>query len=359
MQDRRAVLFFFHRDDEERRKPDKVFSSIAYQISTVNERFRAQICAILSKDRHVGKYGISDQFKKLIQVPLQATNDLQNPIVILLDALDECGTTDDDRKSFLHVVHDRSGLLPDSVKFVMTSRPDPDLMATFRDMDRLIHNSDLAADLVSRDIMKFFTAKLADVALSHDLGSDWPGGPSREALTQRAMGLFRWAKVACDVIKDDDSDGPDAQLKFILANSSSSVTSTHPVISPWAALDILYLQVLRQAATVSGSRLSQLRDILATIMLAQIPLSMLSLGTLLGVGAQTVQHRLRKLHSVVDVPNTSQGVPHMIHPSFADFLTDYCRCADDHFYITLMLHHTNLAKNVYFKCSAIKGICVK
>lgn len=355
--------FFFRRDDEERRKPDKVFSSIAYQMSIANELFRVQLYAVLSKDRHAGKYGLLDQFTKLIQEPFRTIKDIQCPVVIILDALDEYGTTNDERKSFLHIIRDGIEYLPNFVKILITSRPDPDIKAAFRDMGRSVVNYDLdkhddALDLVSCDIMQFFTVKLGDVALSHDLAFDWPGTQSREALVQRAMGLFQWAKVACDVIKDDDSDGPDAQLKSILEEPTfpASPKSSAPAISsPWAALDILYLQVLCQAATASSSRLPQLRDILAVIALAQTPLSALTLGALLGINAQTVQHRLRKLHSVVNVPNTSQDDLRIIHPSFIDFLIDRSRCAHDELYIDPMLHHGYLAKRCFLQLQCEKG----
>ena len=350
--------FFFRRDDEERRQTDKVFSSIAYQMSTAYEPLHTQICAVLSKDKDVGKYSPWQQFKNLIHRPLQAAQGfLHQPVVILFDALDECGETDDDRRLFLLIIQKHLQLLPNTVKFIITSRPDPDLKAAFQGMDGLVDNFDLdrhAADLVSQDIMEFFKVKLVDVALSHGLGSDWPDKPSLEALVQQAGGLFQWAKVACDVIKDDDSDGPDAQLKFILEKTTSSA-ATPALPSPWAALDTLYFQVLRPAATAAGSRLPEFRDILATIVLARSPLSALSLGRLLGVTAKIVQQRLRKLHSVVDVPNISEGDLRIIHPSFADFLTNHSRCTDNDLYIHTTQHHGRLARMCLDRMQCDKG----
>jgi hypothetical protein len=172
------------------------------------------------------------------------------------------------------------------------------------------------------------------------------------------MGLFQWAKVVCDVIKDDDSDGPAAQLNFIIKNASSLgtvTTSAASLSSPWAALDILYMQVLRQAAAMSGSHVSQLRNFLATIILLQRPLSAVALGRLLGVDAQTIRHRLRKLHSVVDVPSNIESELRIIHPSFADFLTDHTRCTDDDLCVDSMLHHGHIARRCLLRIQCHQG----
>jgi len=142
--------------------------------------------------------------------------------------------------------------------------------------------SNYREDFVTRDIQKFTTARMADVALSHRLGPqdhDWPGQLRRDALVKRAAGLFRWASTACDFIEDGESGGPEAQLSLILDN----VFSPPSAASPWTALDSLYLQVFEQAVTAkaSDSRLNYVREILGAIVTVRDPLSVPSLGTLL------------------------------------------------------------------------------
>jgi hypothetical protein len=344
-----GASFFFCRDIASRSKPVHVLSSIAFQLSSLHPTIASGICQALVGDLDIGRSALSTQFQKLIQVPLRNANTLGKPIVILLDALDECGT-EGERKELLGVI--LSGLpdLPAPVKFVITSRPDADIRAAFLTMDSWVlqfNLSSLQRDLVDRDIQKFAEFRLKEIAQSHGfpLVTDiWPGRVKRESLIQQASGLFLWMSTACEFIEDDDSDDPEMQLSLILDGVPSS-----PPLSPWKAIDNLYNQVLQQAASFKASptRLAEIRDILGAIVVAVNPLSAACLSELLNVQnlatSNAVTHRLRKLHSVLAVPDQDDDAIRIIHPSFAEFLADPLRCTDLRFRLDLTAHHCQLA----------------
>ena len=349
-----GASFFFSRDVHSRSKPDQTFSTIAFQMSSVDPMFTAGVCKAIREDLDVGHAAVSYQFEKLILEPLQQVADRQLPIIIVIDALDECGT-ERERRDLLTIIGTGLADLHPSVKLLITSRPDGDLQAAFASMAESVYTYDLTShrgDFVSRDIQEYIATRTAIIARSHRLdlhGLDWPGQKRLDSLVQGAAGFFRWASAACDFLEDDESDGPEVQLGFIL----DTVFRSSSAASSWTALDGLYARILEQAvaAKASVSRLDQILEVLGAIVTVRDPLSAPTLGILLGLQSSSrippgeiVRDRLRKLHSVVVVPIPQDGLLRIIHPSFVDFITDRSRCPSDRFYVDKEQHHTHLAK---------------
>ena len=352
-----GASFFFCRDIASRSMPFQVLSSIAFQLSSLDPRIASGICQALVDDLDIGRSALSTQFQKLIKVPLCGANTLKKPIVILLDGLDEC--TEGKRKELLGVILDGLPHLPTPVKFVVTSRPEADIEAALLAMDSLVLKfslNSLPRDVVDRDIQKFAEFRLKEIAQSHHfpmVADVWPGRVKRESLIQRASGLFLWMSTACEFI-GDDSDDPEMQLSLIL----DGVPSSHP-LSPWKAIDDLYNQVLQQTMSFKASptRLAEICDILGAIVVAINPLSAACLCALLNVQnlatSNAVTHRLRKLHSVLAIPDQDNDAIRIIHPSFAEFLTDPSRCTDPRFRLDATARHCRLAMaclDVMLKC---------
>jgi hypothetical protein len=347
-----GASFFFSRDVALRCKPDDLLSSIAFQLSSLHPIMATSICQALIDDLDIGRSALSTQFQKLLQNPLRGAWTLGNPVIILLDALDECGT-EKERKDLLGLLCSELPGFPAAVKFVITSRPEADIHAAFSSMGSLVRSFDLSSvrkDLVDRDIKKFAEVRLKEIAQSHDLvlvDDVWPGRIVRETLTRKAAGLFLWMSTVCDFIGDDDSDDPEMQLSTILDGAENS----YP-LSPWKAIDDLYKQVLHQAvgASASPSRLADVREILGAIVVTANPLSASCLSGLLNIRAITsatpanaVTRRLRKLRSVLVIPSQVDEVIRIIHPSFTDFLTNPLRCVDLRFFIDVNTHQRQLA----------------
>jgi NACHT domain len=350
--DERRLLggtFFFSRDQATRSNPDQLFSTIAFQMSSIHSSITSALCKAITLDLDIGRSTVVNQFQGLIKGPLCDTKDLGHPLVILLDALDECGS-EKQRKDLFTIIRTEFATLPYFVKFVITSRPEADIRANLMSMDTIVKSFDLGtveSRLVNTDILAFVSARMVDIARSYELTIDWPGHERREALVQRAGHLFVWASTACDFIEDDQNDGPEMQLDLILRNSDISSLA----VSPWTALDNLYLQVLQQSIPLnaSKSRLDDVRLVLGTMIAAPDPLSLLDLahvlnlrGTSQGNNASII---LRKLHSVLIVPPTDNHIIRIIHPSFVDFITDRSRCVDTRFYIDLPSYRLHLAKS--------------
>ena len=61
----------------------------------------------------------------------------KSQIVLVLDALDECGTTKD-RGALVKVLAEKSTHLPSTFRFVITSRPDIDIRLAFESQPRVL-----------------------------------------------------------------------------------------------------------------------------------------------------------------------------------------------------------------------------
>ena len=73
--------------------------------------------------------------------------------------------------------------------------------------------------------------------------------------------------------------------------------------------------------------------IVGTIVILENPLPAKILSRLLGIDQDRVLDRLDKLHSVLDIPESSEIPIRLFHPSFRDYLIDEGNCPDNEFTI--------------------------
>ena len=162
----------------------------------------------------------------LIQEPLQRISSTHSsrPIVIVLDALDEC-VMDHGRNNILRIILDGIRHLPNFVRFVITSRPDPELHVAFGVTGSSVERCNLDDKRSScfDDIARSVMTELTDVFQSHDLSVEqlW-------SVVHQAQGFFLWTKVVCDMIKDEDVEEPDTLLQLIL--HPSACLTTNPLV---------------------------------------------------------------------------------------------------------------------------------
>jgi hypothetical protein len=340
--------FFFSRSVAERSDPQLIFATIASQLATKVPRLADIIFAALAEDSGLGKSAPNTQFVKLIANPLLAAKGLAMPIVIILDALDECTVP----SAILSIIGAEAQKFPSVFKILITSRPEQGIRHMMEGMGSMVRSIGLSRgdEEVDRDIDMFVSKRMAEVARRYQLDGDWPGQASRKALVQKAGGLFIWVSTALNFIEDEDVDDPEGQLELLL--NPGSFLPSHS--SPWSDLDALYLQVLAHAFTQKAAerRLSLFRKVVGAIVTMKNPLTAPALGQLLGLGPggeNAVHQVVRKLHSVLVIDSSK---PLQInHPSFADFLTNRQRCTDAQFFVDPTLQHRLLA----CRCLALMG----
>jgi hypothetical protein len=332
--------FFFSRNSDDRSSTEFIFSTIASQIAVRVPRLADGILSSLEEDPALGDSAPATQFRKLIAEPIKKNAaGLSLPVVLILDALDECT----EPSLILSPIREELPNLPKTFKILITSRPEQRIQNNLEAIPslyqyQLTHDRD-----VSSDIEIFIKQRLAAVAQDYGLGPNWPGDASCNALVQKAGGLFIWASTAVKIIGDMDVDNPQTQLRSLLHTGETS-----PIGFPWKDLDKLYLQILHQSFGENSeqSRFILFRQVVGGIVNVKSPLTAAALGSILDISTtpdaagQPVNQVVRRLHSVLLAPD--DGPLQIIHPSFADFLTDPQRCTDVKFFINPSEQHSFL-----------------
>jgi hypothetical protein len=91
-----GASFFFYRGNEERSNAYRFFSTIAFQLTTSVPSSSSFISDALAHDFTILEhYRFQDQLRKVITNPLLYLKEpLSNPVVIVVDTLDECKDKD-------------------------------------------------------------------------------------------------------------------------------------------------------------------------------------------------------------------------------------------------------------------------
>ncbi|KAF7982844.1 hypothetical protein HWV62_25810 [Athelia sp. TMB] len=346
-----AASFFCSRDVLECSDPKLIFPTIAYQLGQFCPAFGREISALLTLSPDEAFSVVPRQVEKLLVEPLRAVKDQMPPCIVIIDALDECrdgGATSIILSSLaMHI----SELSP--IKFLITSRPELHVMNAFKvaQLDKvtqryILHH--VEPQVVEADIYKFLNHKLQMIRETYSLDDRWPSMKDVEALTKMASGLFVFAVTAGLLIQEYDD--PEGQMKKLLSNSQSDKPS-------YRELDQLYIQVLNAAFPGPSLELaSRVRLILGSIVLLRDPLSVADLNNLLKVSAP-IDTTLKRLQSVIIIPEQHSKPVQLLHPTFYEFLVTPGRCIEP-FLIRVDRHHTLLAQSCLDVLSTLtKNIC--
>jgi hypothetical protein len=337
-----GCFFFSRKGSAEQSNPDLLFASIARELAIQIPRLSDRILNVIKWDAEIVHSAFTTQFTKLIVEPLQRSEDLRLPTVVILDGLDECTAPAD----ILSVIANQMARLPMLFKFLVTSRPEPDLREIFEDMGPLVYQISLNQNLYTdRDITLLVNQTMPKLARRYSLAKDWPGRDDSVALVKKAGGLFIWIITALNFIGDKEIDDPEEQLKIVLGPNFGRTSASVPL----AHLDALYSQVLKQgwSQKVADRKLQLFQKVIGSIMVLGYPLNGPALGSLIDEdadsGMQAVAQIARKLQAVLIVPKDASNPIQIIHPSFVDFLTNADRCLDARFLIQAPTHHRFLA----------------
>jgi hypothetical protein len=265
------------------------------------------------------------------------------PQVIVIDALDECGSNESQavqrqRRVLLDTLT-RWSRLPRVFKLIVTSR-DERMPSSFRDKKLCrkitLETGDRVSDETHRDIRAFFEQSLNDIRPDLGLPSTWPGEPSITQLTERAAGLFIWAKTAMAFVEERRGD-PVKKLKIVLTGKLGSRSEE---------IDTLYQNILQFFFKDSdNSTFELLKTVVGAITAAEVPLYREDLKRFLHLfdrydefDEKEFNAILYRLSSVLE-----DGPLRIRHLSFSEFLTDPDRCHDRRFLINREEQERNLA----------------
>ncbi|KAK1241232.1 hypothetical protein MKX08_001206 [Trichoderma sp. CBMAI-0020] len=303
-----GASFFFKRGEGNRGRAAFLFTTIAAQLVRRLPCLAPSIREALVVDPFIHEKPLNDQFQKLILDPLS-----KNPrcwgsnLLIVIDALDECGS-EDDMRTLISVFSKAQDTTSPRVKFFLTSRPELPIRLGFENIGGKYDNLLLAsvpATTIALDIELFMRNKLQTIKTDYNtsvsehrkIKPDWPGEDMLQKLIATAIPLFIAAATICRFLSDRRLGSPHHQLNKFLEYQTIKISG----------MDMTYLPVLdRLIAGLSPSRkqevLHRFRYLIGSIITLARPLSIRSLSRLLGITTDIIEDQLDLLHSVLSVP---------------------------------------------------------
>lgn len=313
-----GASFFFKRGEGERGNATRFFTTIATQLAVRLPDIRPRIKKAVDADPAISEKALKDQFDKLILGPLLEVAHLP-PLVIVIDALDEC-ERDSDIRTILQLLSQKRDLKSILLRVFVTSRPELHIRLGFKQMtdgtyeDLILH--EVARQTIQQDIRVYFEHELGQIRTQRSLSQDWPSEDQVDTLVKQAVPLFIFAATACRYI-GDQRDNPRKRLEIYLKYRKVQVSK----------YDATYLPILTQLFDEEdeGERerwACEFREIVGSIVILESPLSTTSLARLLHLPEEDISCRLDSLHSVLSIPDSNDLPIRLLHLSFREFLVD-------------------------------------
>ncbi|GJJ12624.1 hypothetical protein Clacol_006867 [Clathrus columnatus] len=298
-QNRLGSFFCFSRSYKERR--NRLFSTMSRHIADGDVEWRESLIRIIEEITVRSSKDITTQFNKLIIEPSKEVKTI-GPVVIIIDALDESGDRPE-RVELLNLLR-RCSELPSTYRFVITSRPEPDILQWCEHPTIFCkYMSSIHLNETTRDIQDFISSRLFPVKdiLDNEVGVGW-----ESLLAKRAEGLFQWASTVCDLI--------DPTVRFGVAEQAKTFIS-----GPTSSLYQLYHQIIiGQPEFRRTGFLAAFKTVTCAIIHMREPLSVHALQSLFHNDVESI---LQPFHSLFLGIHDSHTPVRPLHSSLTDFLT--------------------------------------
>jgi hypothetical protein len=319
---RLGAFIFFDRNNTAGRSPSAVVRTIAYWMAASNNYIRDAVCTAITSDATVITASLQTQFQKLLLEPLSAAQDhIRGPMVVILDAIDECGDSES-RAALVSLIATEFPRLPAVFRFLVTSRLDSDIANRLRSQTRIAElQLDITTTATRHDIVVYLRHSMNAIRQQkRSLSRTWPEEATIQTLADRAGGLFIWASTAC---KFTNSFDPQKRLAILLSSDSNAAST---------GVDELYAVALRNSADWKDDAFSQpALAVLGAVILSRVPLTTPVLDALLGFAEGTASEVLEYLGCVVQ---WSPGhTARILHASCSDYLTDNRRSGKNPWFI--------------------------
>jgi hypothetical protein len=373
---RLGASFFFSKGHGDVGNARKLFSTLARQMAYTSPLIKHYLGVVLAeRSSMIHQAALFEQYDKLLLKPLRLVRDAcppLHPLVIVIDALDECGD-EEDVQTILHLFAKTKDM--DELKFriFLTSRRELGIRLDFSKMDQILHRDlllhDIPRSVVEHDITLFLKHELSQIQAKRHLRVGWPGESSIKTLVHKADCLFIYAATVCRFLDAPPMVSPDRRLRDLLESRGSSRLLTEN-------LDTMYLKVLQESfkgkytAEEEAEALDLFRRLVGSIVTLFDTLSVCDLGPFILGPVDDPVHVLMEvlspLHSILVLPeNFSEGHPdllrpvRLLHPSFRDFLLDKDRCVHKRFWVHDQAAHNQLAERCLAVMSEMlrKDIC--
>ncbi|KAI5123843.1 hypothetical protein M0805_009135 [Coniferiporia weirii] len=320
-QRRLPACFFCKRDDPDCRATKNVVPTLAYHFSKWHQNYRALLLSTIRGESELElTQGLRRQLKLLIRQPLTSLSlDPANipppkPLVVVIDALDECGDSVESRHELASLLVELAGIVP-WLKIFITSRTFPEFQDVFlrsgvecEDLDI----SMLGDELVRRDILEYtiHCAKKYKVNITEEQIS---------AFAEKASGLFIWTSTVFKFIS----------MQRRKHKAIESILSSTPANTQEAELDQMYTAVVKNAS-VGLDNLQVVKAVLGVLFctaknrpLPEHALIHFITGLVEDINIEDLENTIDSLQSVLYRDESQGDIIRVCHPSFLDYIGDH------------------------------------
>lgn len=348
-----GASFFFKRGESNRGSMQWLLPTIAKQLAQSVPELRPGILNAVREDPDIATKGLPEQFDKLVLEPLIGViNSCRlSPIVIVIDALDECETQND--VEILLRLLPRIGQSKHMIARVfLTSRPEILIRLGFSEIsndarDLVLHQ--IPEEATEHDITLFLRHQMASIRRERLLPADWPNEKDLLDLTKLSVPLFIFAATMCRLFQDHQLD-PVVCLSEVLSYGGEG-----------SQLHGTYMPVLNRILDTRANKervAEEFRAVVGAIILLDSSLSIASLSNLINIPESVIDTRLNSLHSVIRIPKERNMPLRLFHLSFRDFLLHPDTKKKSLLWIDEEDGHSNLALKCLALCRSLRrNIC--
>ncbi|PSR80332.1 hypothetical protein PHLCEN_2v6767, partial [Hermanssonia centrifuga] len=328
--------FGFKRGIQERCNPLNLFPTIARDLAHFDDSFRRALCAGVGNDKaRQTTSSLESQFQYFIKNPMAG---IYRPILVVIDALDECGDNDKQRDALIKLLTNPDKL-PPNLRFFITSRSEDDILCHFKGANKghilVKYMSEISSQSTSADISLYIRTRLIDDCQPKLKDID---DLCCQTLARISQGLFQWAFVACQQIARPPRGRTSRERYDKLVQSGADLRHD-------SLLDYLYTDVLCALFEDDEEVMNRFKSVLGVVLSSLEPLSSTPVKALHETLKQSDEPYdagdiLRYLGSLLSGVTDTNIPIRPLHTSFLDFLTDPER--SKRFSVDMTQGHKNL-----------------
>ncbi|KAI9321167.1 hypothetical protein BDR26DRAFT_904550 [Obelidium mucronatum] len=297
--------FYCRHNDAQKNNAESLVATLAHDLSVVLPELQA----------HLEIVRLADE-KRSIQNPPQRN------ILIIIDALDECGKQGDaTRAALLDWITKDAAQFPAYIKLFVTARPEIDI---FEALQSLKSSCLVPSDDLNQADIRTFVQDVEFVA------------ESAKKLAEKADGVFIYASLACEELK---------QRIFTLAeaNEGQINLSVLPefVEEYQGGIDQVYTKALVRAfEQADAASITMFQKVMGVIVAAREPLTQDTIASLLDIKTFAVGSLIMQIRPILKIDE--MGLISVLHKSLTDILTSPTRSEDPRFLINLGQVHSDI-----------------
>ncbi|KAF5356195.1 hypothetical protein D9756_004308 [Leucocoprinus leucothites] len=324
-----AATLFFSRSNPDRNDPQRVFTSIAYQIATVCPSFGEIVSRRMIEHPALATKSLSKQFQDLLVQPLGQVDIAKSGLsgcVVIIDGLDECRGTEG-QCEIIKIIAASAHKRTTPFRWFITSRPEDPIIRAM--------NSPAVSPLRSRiklpvsrkidhEILLYLTDEFRMIREDNGLPESWPSEAALALLVERGAGLWIYVSTIVRFIKDENSLGPKDQLRIVLEFAKEVSTKVGPH-NPLMEMDFFYTLIMQRLPPRVRTTVQKFLLILSTSFVSPC-----SIAAALCLSGEQFHRACASIQSVMELQGSDLEFMQInfYHTSFLDFMEDPQRSKD-------------------------------